>query len=200
MGRERSGVQVAGAQDRYLRLANGQGNGGTIRRMSGRKITLDLAARSDAPALALMSRDLIETGLGWTYRPDRMAGLIRNPDATVLVARDGPRTAGFAVMAFGNERARLVLLAVHPADRRRGIAQRMLDWLVESAATAGMASIHVELRAGNAAAYALYEGTGFAETFRLAGYYRGRETAVRMLRMLRAPGIAAPAWQPPVGR
>ena len=61
----------------------------------------------------------------------------------------------------------------------------MVEWLVESALVAGMASIHVELRASNAAALAFYAAMGFSETFRVPGYYRGRETAVRMLRMLR---------------
>ncbi len=114
-----------------------------------------------------------------------------------LVTRDGPRIVGFAIMSFGDERAHLVLLAVRPSHRRRGIARRMLCWLVDSAAIAGTASIHVELRADNAAAYAMYETLGFAETFRVPRYYRGVETAVRMLRVLRAPGVVAPAWEPP---
>jgi ribosomal protein S18 acetylase RimI-like enzyme len=29
-----------------------------------------------------------------------------------------------------------------------------------------------------------YRAMGFSETFRVPGYYRGRETAVRMIRML----------------
>jgi ribosomal-protein-alanine N-acetyltransferase len=165
--------------------------------MAAEQITLGLAAPSDARTLALMARDFVETGLGWSYQPRRVSELIGDPEVTALVARDGPRTAGFAIMSFGDERAHLVLLAVHPARRRRGIARQMLRWLVGSAATAGMASIHVELRADNAAAYAMYEAEGFAETFRVPRYYRGRETAVRMLRVLRAPGVTAPAWQPP---
>ena len=148
--------------------------------------------------LAQMARDYIETGLGWSYQPRRIGELI--PDVTALVARDSASTIGFAIMSFGEDRAHLVLLAVHPSRRRRGIARRMLDWLVESAKTAGVASIHVELRADNAAAYAMYEAAGFAETFRVPRYYRGRETAVRMLRVLRAPGVTAPAWQPPAAR
>jgi len=80
-----------------------------------------------------------------------------------------------------------VLLAVRPDIRRRGIARRLVEWLVMSAATAGVATIHVELRAGNTGAYALYRTLGFAETLRLPGYYAGRETAIRMLRVLRAP-------------
>jgi len=47
-----------------------------------------------------------------------------------------------------------------------------------------MISVHVELRASNEAALSFYRATGFAETFRVPGYYRGRETAVRMIRLL----------------
>jgi len=160
-------------------------------------IELGLARQGEAAALARMSRDLIETGLGWTYRTPRMSALIADPAATALAAREPGRVVGFAVMRFGDERAHLVLLAVDPARRRLGIATRMLHWLVESATAAGIASIHVELRAGNIAAHGLYKSAGFAETFRVPGYYQGTEAAVRMIRLLRAPGIAMPAWQPP---
>jgi ribosomal-protein-alanine N-acetyltransferase len=167
--------------------------------MATLEIDLRLARAADARAIALMARHYVETGLGWSYHPRRVGELIRDPETTALVARDGVRTVGFAIMSFGDERAHLVLLAVAPSHRRRGIARAMLAWLVGSAATAGMASIHVELRADNAAAYAMYEAAGFTETFRVPRYYRGRETAVRMLRVLRAPGVASAAWQPPAG-
>jgi len=158
---------------------------------------LEYARPDDARALAEMSRDLIEAGLGWEYRPDRMARMIADPETTALVARDGASVAGFAVMSFGDERAHLALLAVRPAHRRRGIARALVAGLVESAAVAGAASVHVELRAGNHPAHALYADAGFTETLRVPGYYRGREAAVRMIRVLRAPGLAVPAWRPP---
>ncbi len=88
-------------------------------------------------------------------------------------------------MRFGDERAHLVLLAVQPAHQRRGIGRRLLEWQLESALVAGLTSVHVELRASNAAAYAFYRSAGFAETFRVPGYYGGRETALRMIRLLR---------------
>ncbi len=161
---------------------------------------LGLAHLREAGTLARMSRDLVETGLGWTYRAPRMAALIADPAVATVVARSAGRVTGFGVMRFGDERAHLVLLAVDVAARRRGIARRMLDWLAASAGAAGIASIHVELRAGNAAAHALYAAAGFAETFRIPGYYRGSEAAVRMIRVLRAPGISVPAWEPPATR
>lgn len=165
--------------------------------MDDANIVLGFAGQRDAQTLALMSRDLIEAGLGWAYRRDRIARLIGHPEAAAVVARDGERPIGFAIMTFGDERAHLVLLAVRPSHRRGGIARRLLSWLVESALTAGMASIHVELRVENESAYALYRGAGFSETLRVPGYYAGRETAIRMMRLLRAPDVAAPPWRRP---
>jgi ribosomal protein S18 acetylase RimI-like enzyme len=155
--------------------------------MHGRDVTLGFAYRSDAGALAAMSRDLVEAGLGWSYQPQRIRELIADSDVVTLVARDHGRAVGFAIMHFGDERAHLVLLAVARSHQRRGIARRMLEWLLDSARVAGTVSLHVELRAENRPAYLLYRSLGFTETFRINGYYRGREPALRMVRVLRAP-------------
>jgi ribosomal-protein-alanine N-acetyltransferase len=155
--------------------------------MSTQDITLQLADRSDAAVLAGMSRDLIEAGLDWRYRTRSLQQLIAHAETVTLVARHGETVAGFGIMKYGDEHAHLVLLAVRTDVRRRGVARRLVDWLVKSAAIAGVATIHVELRAGNAGAYALYRTLGFEETLRLPGYYAGRETAIRMLRLLRPP-------------
>ena len=163
--------------------------------MSAVDIELGFAHSGDAARLARLARDLIEAGLGWGYRAQRIGELIADAETVTLVARDRGDVAGFAVMRFGDERAHLILLAVDPAHQRRGVARRMIEWLVDSARVAGMMSVHVELRARNAAGFAFYRALGFVETFRVPGYYRGRETAVRMLRLLRrqpAGDAAAP--------
>lgn len=165
--------------------------------VNSQNITVGLAARSDAQAIAALSRDLIECGLGWEYRPERVRELIAAPDTVSLVGRDGDRVMGFAIMSFGEEYAHLVLMAVRPAGQRRGIARRMTQWLVDTALTAGIASIHLELRSRNKDGFAFYRALGFSETLRLPGYYRGRETAIRMIRVLRPPQATAPVWRPP---
>ena len=152
---------------------------------ASRKLTLKLAAAADAGLIAMMSRELIETGLPWSWTPERVARNLAQADTLVLTARDGAPLAGFAIMQFGEERAHLSLLAVRPDCQRQGVARRMLEWLTESALTAGIASIHLELRETNLAARRFYLDQGFAETVRIPGYYRGRETAVRMLRDIR---------------
>ncbi len=165
--------------------------------MSTVDVALRLACRDDARAMALMSRDLIESGLGWSYPPERVRRLIDESDVASVVARRNGQLAGFGIMRFGDDHAHLVLLAVRPAHQRSGIGRRVVDWLLESAAVAGVASIHVELRAQNKSGFAFYQALEFAETMRLTGYYSGRETAIRMLRMLRSPLAAQETWRPP---
>lgn len=176
-------------------------------RMTPRAITIRLAEPRDAQAIALMSRDFIEAGLGWKYDAGRVLRAIRDRDTLAVVACESTKGRGagaitaFAIMEFGDERAHLVLLAVRPTHRRQGIGLRLLEWLLDSARTAGMASVHLELRSGNDAARRFYRSAGFYETVLVPGYYRGgegrKEGAIRMLRVLRAPGPVPFTWRPP---
>lgn len=138
-----------------------------------------------------MSRELIEVGLGWRYTPRRISGLIRDRDTVALLACDPTGVQGFAITRFGDEVAHLTLLCVRAAQQGRGIGRRLLEWTIESARVAGMASIQVELRAGNAPALAFYRRLGFAETAMLPGYYGGEFAARRMMLRLRAEVGAA---------
>jgi [ribosomal protein S18]-alanine N-acetyltransferase len=169
-------------------------------RMPTPSVQLRLARAPDALAMAQMSRDLIETGLGWSYDAPKLARLIANADTVALVACDAHGLAGFAVMQFGDERAHLVLLAVQPRCQRQGLARRLLTWLLDSARIAGIAELRLELRAGNAGARAFYRAMGFGDAGLLPGYYLKREPALRMLRVLRSPGEAATTWQAPTLR
>jgi ribosomal-protein-alanine N-acetyltransferase len=149
------------------------------------KLSLRLAGPADAEPIAVMSRDLIESGLPWSWTPQRVARSLAQRETLVLAARDNARLAGFSIMQFGEERAHLSLLAVCPDYQGQGVGRHMLEWLTKSALTAGIASIHLELREINAGARGFYLRQGFAETARIHGYYRGMETAVRMLRDIR---------------
>jgi ribosomal protein S18 acetylase RimI-like enzyme len=149
-------------------------------------LTLRLARRADAAAMAAMSRDFIEAGLAWRYSAERMWRLIADTDTVALVACDAEdRVQGFAVMQFGDTRAHLLLLCVRPAHRRRGTARRLLDWLLASARVAGIESLHLELRADNDGARAFYLRLGFADAGLVQGYYDGRIAAQRMVLVLR---------------
>ena len=146
--------------------------------------TLALARLADAPAIAELSRTLIETGLPWSWFPRRVAASIRDPETNVLVARAGERIAGFGIMRYGAEAAHLDLFAVDRAWQGQGLGRRLLEWLERPARVAGLARILLEVRADNAGARAFYERLGYRPLARLPGYYQGREAALRLERAL----------------
>ncbi len=156
-----------------------------------------LARVEDASAIAQMSRDTIETGLGWSWRPQRVTASIRDPQSLCIVA--GMRNIlGFCIMQFGEELAHLSLLAVDSHHRRRGLGAKLVNWVLASARVAGIAAIHVEMRANNSAARDFYRALGFELADLVPGYYRGLESAQRMVLRLRPEGMEPASWEPPV--
>lgn len=147
-------------------------------------LNLRLATAADAQEIAELSRDLIERGLGWTWHRGRVLRSIRARETNVLVATEGERVIGFAIMEYGDTRAHLSLLGVHTAHQRRGIGKRLLAWLEETAVVSGVSVIELELRKGNHGARSFYHRLGFTEIGYIPGYYRGVETAIRMSRSI----------------
>jgi ribosomal-protein-alanine N-acetyltransferase len=147
-------------------------------------VTLCLAKPSDAVPIAAMSRDLIETGLGWSWTAVRVGRAICSRETSVLVARRPNELCAFAIMYFGDDVAHLNLLAVAPAIRRTGIGRRLLDWLHLTALESGIRRIDLELRAANSGARAFYECMGYELNGQIPGYYRGQEAALRMSKRL----------------
>jgi ribosomal protein S18 acetylase RimI-like enzyme len=148
---------------------------------------LEPARVADAAQLSLMARELVETGLTPAWGAARISWHMRHPDSMVLTARSGISLAlaGFAVMRYADDTAHLNLLAIAPAHRRRGVGRRLLQWLEETALTAGIFVIGLELRAGNEGARAFYRALGYREQGEVPGYYQGIEAAIRMVRDLR---------------
>ena len=144
-------------------------------------IRISLGRADDAPAIANMSRCLIENGLPWSWNEGRIGYCIRNRECIVLAARERRRLAGFAIMEFYDEHAHLSLLAVQPGYQRLGIGRQLIEWLESSARVAGTFTVQLELRASNDGARLFYERLGYREVGRKPAYYGGREDALRMV-------------------
>lgn len=158
---------------------------------------ISVARPADAKSIARMSRILIEKDLPWSWTEDRVLQSIHHAETAVIVARDGRRLAGFAIMFFADAHAHLNLLAVLPAYRERGLGRELVDWLESCARTSGIFDVRLELRVQNATARAFYESLGYVAQDRVASYYAGVEDALRMrhdLRVQAAPldGQAGP--------
>ena len=159
---------------------------------------LRLAAADDAQDIAQLSRHAIEHGLAWSWTPRRVQHCLRDAATNVVVARERGALAGFGIMKYGDDDAHLLLLAVAPALRRRGVGTVLLQWLERTARVAGLRAIRLELRTANDAARAFYRRHGFEETGQISGYYQGLEDATRMLKPLRtAPATPSNPATPP---
>lgn len=137
-----------------------------------------LATPGDAHAIAALSRDCIEQGLGWTYTSSRILRAIRSRSTNVAVIHEHHALLGAGIMGYGDTTAHLVLLGVQPTRRRRGWGRQLLAWLEACAVTAGLDKIGVETRADNTDAIAFYLGQGYAVRGRVPGYYRNVVDAV----------------------
>lgn len=143
-------------------------------------IALTLARPRDAQFIAQMSRDLVEAGLHWSWKPARVNTHIRSSESNVVIAKENGHLAGFAIMQFYDEHAHLNLLAVDPAYRRAGLGRRLVEWQEDTARAGGIFCVNLEVRANNDGARAFYRSLGYREAHRIPGYYHGREDAIRM--------------------
>jgi len=148
-----------------------------------------LAVPADAGRIAVMSRDFVEDGLGWGWTPARVARSIRERTTNVAIAESGTDLAGFGIMQYRDDDSHLLLFAVKPAYRRRGVGTALLAWLESTATTAGIELIFLEARATNTAARAFYAARGYRELAKLARYY-GAEDALRIGKDLALPTSA----------
>lgn len=149
---------------------------------------VQLASASDAVAIAELSRRLIEQGLPWSWRPERVARAIAASNTNVAVVRGKDRLVGFGIMEYWDEDAHLVLFAVHPARQRQGIGSAILAWLEASAMAAGSNRIRVEARRDNVAARSFYNDHGYHEVRLERGMYGGSRDGVKLEKWLRPQG------------
>ncbi len=66
------------------------------------------ATRGDAAAIATLSRDRIEQGLGWSWTAPRVLRSIADPASNVVVAGPAGQLTGFGIMKYRDDEARQV--------------------------------------------------------------------------------------------
>jgi ribosomal-protein-alanine N-acetyltransferase len=85
--------------------------------------------------------------------------------------------ARWSVIAAAGE-AELVRIAVAPERRGQGLGRALLEHCQAALAAEGIATLHLEVRASNATAQALYRRCGWREAGLRKGYYKDGEDAV----------------------
>jgi [ribosomal protein S18]-alanine N-acetyltransferase len=88
------------------------------------------------------------------------------------VAERGVEVAGILIGRMVADEFEILNLAVAVEHRRQGIAASLIDGALEAVKSEGCRVAHLEVRASNAPAIALYRGRGFTETGRRKQYYQ----------------------------
>ena len=152
---------------------------------AGRATTLhpvvERAVASDAAALAALAR---ESGVpGWSEAS--LLAAVADSQMVARVVREASGVAyGFVVARCVVDEMEILLVAVAKHGRRRGAGSALVAAALADAARAGAVAAHLEVRASNAAAIALYTRLGFVAGGRRPRYYDATEDAVRMSRVL----------------
>ena len=112
----------------------------------------------------LHARAFASTGRGWSAA--EFTELLDVPNCILC-----HEPHGFALSRVIAGEAELITLATDPDHRRQGIAMRVLQSVERDAAAAGAARQLLEVAEDNPGARALYDGAGYGQVGRRAGYY-----------------------------
>jgi ribosomal-protein-alanine N-acetyltransferase len=105
-----------------------------------------------------------------------------------IVECDG-EIAGYGIMSIGAGEAHILNVCMREEYRCRGLARKLLVYLLERARAAGMFEAFLEVRPTNTVASRLYRSLGFEQVGVRRAYYQatvGREDACVLRRILAA--------------
>lgn len=125
------------------------------------------------------------------FSTDRMSRrslkrLLGSPSAAVLVAEDGGRFAGSAVVLFraGSAIARLYSLAVDPGLTGRGIGSALITAVEKAARSRKCRFVRLEVHEKNRVAIVCYRKAGYEQFDRYHEYYEDKGHALRFEKRL----------------
>jgi len=141
--------------------------------MATRQILLRAGDARDVALVDTLMIAAFDPRYGEAWTRNQCLGVIAMPGVRLTLAFVDDAPAGFAMVRSVADEAEVLLLAVDPAYRRRGVATALLRGVIADAGVAGVTDLHLEVRAGNDAV-ALYVAQGFAKVGERRGYYRGK--------------------------
>lgn len=127
---------------------------------------------NDLALVDTLMREAFDPRYGEAWNASQTSGMMALPGIWLTLATLNGTSAGFALSRSILEDAELLLLAVRPSMRGRGVGRALLRSVIHDARERGATQLHIEVRAGNDAIH-LYQHEGFVKLDERPRYYRG---------------------------
>ncbi len=129
--------------------------------------------RAEASAMAVMTA-AFDARYGEAWTASQLAGFMSLPGVTLSVAHLDQATLGFALVRHVLDEAELLLIAVDPKWRNRGVGDALLKNCIIKARKSNVGLLHLEVRDNNRAIN-FYHKSGFEQMHRRPAYYKGKD-------------------------
>ena len=137
----------------------------------------------DATEIASLEEEIFSDP--WSY--DAIVSTISTVGAMCYTAISDGSVVAYILARQISPEGEIYRIATRPSERRRGIAYRLLDYMVKTERGRGLENLFLEVREKNIPARNLYKSYGFREVGLRAGYYKKpNDNAVIMLHSSKA--------------
>lgn len=134
---------------------------------------LRLAGPREVPAMGRIMEAAFDPRFGEAWSVPQLAGALTIADTWGQLGFEGGEPVGFSLTRRVIDEAELMLVAVLPGERGRGLGRALVQGAMQKARQRGARRIFLEVRDGNSPALRLYESLGFSIAGRRQNYYLG---------------------------
>ena len=140
-------------------------------------MTIESMTVDDIAQVAEIERQIFS--IPWSEKAFRDS--MESDNTIYIVAKENDNVAGYAGMYLSFEEGNITNVAVNPLSRRKGIGEKIVRDILNTAYEKGVRDVFLEVRETNSVAIALYEKIGFKEEgIRKNFYDKPRENALIM--------------------
>jgi len=132
---------------------------------------IEVGTSDDLDSVMDVMESAFGTRFGEAWTRSQCAGILPMAGVSLMLTRNGDGApVGFSLSRSVVDESELLLLAVAPEHRRRGIGRGLLHQFLDQARANGLTRVHLEVRDGNPA-IEMYRGAGFRPVGRRRNYY-----------------------------
>jgi ribosomal-protein-alanine N-acetyltransferase len=143
------------------------------RQMATRAVTLRTGDARDLAIVDALMTDAFDPSFGEAWTRSQCLGVLALTGVHLTLAFVDDVPSGFTMTRTVADEAELLLIAVAPDFRRRGVGTALIRAVIADCSVAHIAKLHLEVRAGNEAVE-MYVTHGFTKVGERRAYYRGK--------------------------